>query len=373
MKILYVVNVDWFFISHRLPLALEAQNRGYEVYVLASDTGAGEKLKKYNIHFIPWNITRSGTKPYKELIALLHLLKVLKNIKPALVHNVGLKSVIYGSIISKLLKKPYVNALAGMGFTFTANTFKAKIIRASIKPFFKVLFNSAKCKLILQNEDDKKWFIDEKYILPQNLELIKGSGVNLKDFYFSPEPQVKCPIICLPARMLWDKGVGEFVEAIKIIKSKGIDIRGVLLGGLDTENPAYIEEKYILTWVSEGIIEWWGHQTNMAKKISEVNIIVLPSYKEGLPKVLLEASAIGRAIITTDVVGCREVVKNNETGILVPPKNAIKIAEAIEFLLQNEEIRQELIKNSYERVKQEFTIETVIEKTFNLYKMILTV
>ena len=373
MKVLYVVNVDWFFISHRLPLAIEAKKRGYEVFVLAGDTGVGDSLKTYDITFIPWNISRSGTNFFKEVRVIAQLFKIFWQIKPQLVHNVGVKAVIYGSLASQIFHKSYINALAGMGFAFTADTLKAQILRSIIKRCFVFIFNSKKSLLILQNEDDKKWFLEKGYIVSSKLRLIKGSGVNLKDFKLVSEPSSRPPIVCLPSRMLWDKGIGEFIEAIRILKTYGLkNIRFVLAGGIDTENPAKIPQKQLQEWVSEGIVEWWGYQTDMPNLLSKVTIVVLPSYKEGLPKVLLEAAAIGRAIITTDVVGCREIIKHDYNGILVPPQNPEALAEAIGKLLNNSQLRKRYIENGFELVKQNFTIETVTEQTFNLYDELLT-
>lgn len=235
------------------------------------------------------------------------------------------------------------------------------------------LYSSLKSLLILQNEDDKKWFLENGYIDSSKLRLIKGSGVNLNDFKLVSEPTSIPPIVCLPSRMLWDKGIGEFIEAIRILKTYGLkNIRFVLAGGIDTENPAKIPQKQLQEWVSEGIVEWWGYQTDMPNLLSKVTIVVLPSYKEGLPKVLLEAAAIGRAIITTDVVGCREIIKHDYNGILVPPQNAEVLAEAISKLLNDSELRKRYIENGFELVKQNFTIETVTEQTFNLYDELLT-
>ena len=204
--------------------------------------------------------------------------------------------------------------------------------------------------------------------------MIKGSGVNLNDFKLVSEPTSFPPIVCLPSRMLWDKGIGEFIEAVRMLKSYDLEnVRFVLAGGIDTENPANIPQKQLQEWVSEGIVEWWGYQTDMPNLLSKVTIVVLPSYKEGLPKVLLEASAIGRAIITTDVVGCREIIKNDYNGILVPPQNAVALAKAISKLLFDSELRKKYIENGFASVKHNFTIEIVTEQTFILYDELCTV
>jgi glycosyltransferase involved in cell wall biosynthesis len=344
------------------------------VFVLAGDTGAGASLKSFDITFIPWNISRSGTNFFKEIQAIAQLFKVFRHIKPQLVHNVGVKAVIYGSLASQLFHKSYINALAGMGFAFTADTLKAQILRVIIKRFFVFIFKSKKSLLILQNEDDKKWFLENGYIDSSKLRLIKGSGVNLNDFKLESEPTSIPPIVCLSSRMLWDKGIGEFIAAVRMLKSCDLEnVRFVLAGGIDTENPAKIPQKQLQEWVSEGIVEWWGYQTDMPNLLSKVTIVVLPSYKEGLPKVLLEAAAIGRAIITTDVVGCREIIKDDYNGILVPSQNAEALAKAISKLLNDSELRKKYIENGFASVKQNFTIEIVTEQTFILYDELCTV
>ena len=219
-----------------------------------------------------------------------------------------------------------------------------------------------------QNEDDKNRFLDLGYINASQLRLIKSSGVDLNRFNFKLEPSSIPSIVCLPSRMLWDKGIGEFIEAIRILKNiNSNNVRFILVGGIDGENPAKILEKQLNDWVTEGIVEWWGHQTDMPKILSKALIVVLPSYNEGFPKVLLEASAIGRAIITTDAVGCRELIKDGYNGILVPPKNAKALAIAINKLLNNSDLRKKYIKNGYELVKQNYTIEKVVEQTFLIY------
>jgi glycosyltransferase involved in cell wall biosynthesis len=373
MKIVYIANVDWFFISHRLPLALEAKKRGFSVHVVAGDTGVGQTLNRYGINFIPWSITRSGTNLKGEVSSISKLYSILTELDPDIVHNVGIKSVIYGTLCALRLKKPHVNAIAGMGYSFTANSPKARIVRFMSKPLFLAIFKSARGRLILQNSDDKAWFLEKKYATSNNIRLIRGSGVDLGVFKSSKEPIGNAPIVCLPSRMLWDKGIGEFVRAVEILKTenKVSNVRFVLVGGIDSENPAGIGKSTINDWVQEGLIEWWGFQSNMAKVISQATIIVLPSYKEGLPKVLIEAGAVGRSVITTDVVGCRELIKDKFNGILVPAKDPVKLAAAISHLLANGELRELYISNGLVNVRDNYTIQKIVSKTFSIYEELL--
>jgi glycosyltransferase involved in cell wall biosynthesis len=368
MKILYVVNVDWFFVSHRLPLALEAKKKGWEVVIVCGETTKRREIENHNIQFKSWNLTRSGINIINEIKALFYLAKIIKYEKPDIIHNVGIKSVIYGSIVSRLYKKPYVNALAGLGFTYGSNL-KAKVIKLIIEPFFKFYFQANNTILIVQNNDDKEYFLKNGFVNSLNIKLIKGSGVDLKKFKFQPEKENSIPIVCLASRMLWDKGINEFIESITIFRETypNYTVRFVLAGGVDYENPASIQKKQILKWEENKIIEWWGHQENMPELLASVNIIVLPSYREGLPKVLLEAAAVGRFIITTDVPGCREIIKDGINGLIIPKKNSQSLMSAISRGLTNKNLRESCINSGLDIIKEQYTIETIIEQTFEIY------
>lgn len=367
-KIMYVVNVDWFFLSHRLPIALEAKEKGYDVTIVAIETTKRNEIESHGFKFIPIPTSRAGTNVFNELNVLFFLWKLYRKMRPDILHHVGVKPVTYGSVIAKIVKLPKViNALSGMGYLFI-NQKKNIIIHRIVMRFFKFGFNNPNLRFILQNKDDFN-DVEKLDILSTNqLFLIKGSGVSLAEFGFSELPQSTILKIILPARMLWDKGVGEFVNAARILYPKYKEqAEFILVGDVDVENKSSISEKQLIQWESDGIIKWVGFQKNMKEVIASSHIVVLPSYREGLPKSLIEACAIGRPIVTTDVPGCREVVVNGVNGFLVPEKDSVLLAEAIEKLILDKELRTKMGRKGREIAEENFSIDHVIQKTFEIY------
>lgn len=363
MKILYVANVDWFFISHRLPLAQEAVRRGWEVYLIAGDTGKGQFVEQFGVKYIPWSLSRSGLNPFHELKSFIFLYEKYKEIKPDILHHIALKPVVYGTIISNLLKVDKVfNALSGLGYSFT----NERIIGKIIVLFLKIILRNGNNKLILQNKDDVLLFIKKKIVKKEKIILIKGSGVDTDIFHWVDEPKYKPLLVLLPSRMLADKGVREFMQVAEKLKCRD-GIKFVLVGGIDKENPAWISEEEILQWVKSNILEWWGHQVDMKEVISKSNIIVLPSYREGLPKVLIEASALGRAIVTTNVPGCREIIVHGKNGLLVNSRDVDDLEKAILLLIEDEGLRLKLALEARKIAENDYSIKTVIAQTFTLY------
>jgi glycosyltransferase involved in cell wall biosynthesis len=263
-----------------------------------------------------------------------------------------------------------VNAMAGLGFVFISNKRKIKLLRFFIHKLFIFLFNSKNGQLILQNKDDLDYFLKNKLIAKNRVTIIRGSGVNLKKF-IPVEETIGVPVLMLASRMLWDKGVGEFVDAAKILKQEEIDVRFVLVGDSDSENPASISNEQLNNWDNLDIVEWWGKKDNMHKVLPKAHVVCLPSYREGLPKVLLEAAACARPIIATDVPGCREIVHDGENGILVALKDSNSLANAIKELINNPEKRISMGKNSRKLVKEKFSEEIVVSQTLRVYQELL--
>lgn len=369
-KLFIVVNVDWFFLSHRLPIALEALNRAYDVTIFAiEEDGKGDEIRSYGLNFIALPTSRSGTNIFRELKVLFFLLKHYRKGKPDIVHHIAVKPVTYGSIAAKIARVPRViNALSGLGFLFI-NAAQNKLIYHLVQSLFRFGFRNPNLSFILQNQDDLQMIKKLKLLKEKQIYLIKGSGVNLDEYAFNKEKFTQKLIVLLPARMLWDKGVGEFVKAAKLLHQKySKNVEFVLAGGVDMGNKAGIDQEQLESWNLEGIVKWIGFQENMIELLQEANIVVLPSYREGLPKSLIEACAIGRAIITTDVPGCREVVNNGVNGFLVPVKEVLPLANAIETLLLNKELRIKMGKEGRKIAEKNFSIETVVEKTFQIYE-----
>jgi glycosyltransferase involved in cell wall biosynthesis len=369
MKLFLVVNVDWFFLSHRLPIALEALRRGYDVTVVAIDTGCGDKIRGYGLKFIPFPTDRKGINPYRELRSLRLLYRLYKEHKPDIVHHVALKPVMYGSLVAKGFKNiRFVNALSGMGYIFI-NPGKGSLLRKAVLKIFRVAFNNKRLRFIFQNNDDRTLILGLGVVEPKQCFLIPGSGVDLNEFCFTPEPFDDVIRILFTGRLLRDKGVIELVEAAAILKEKfGSKVKIILAGDVD-ENRASLTEEQVLAWQKQGSIEWIGFRTDVYSTLAASHIVVLPSYREGLPKSLIEACAVGRPIVTTDVPGCRDVVDEGINGFIVPERQSIPLAAALEKLVVDKELRLKMGKSGREKAERLFSIESVLRKTFEIYEL----
>jgi glycosyltransferase involved in cell wall biosynthesis len=369
-KLVIVVSVDWFFLSHRLPLAEEALKKGYEVVVVAVEEGRkGDYIRSLGMEFYPLPTTRSGMNPFRELRVLLYLIWVYLRERPDIVHHVAVKPVTYGSIAAKLTGvKRVVNALSGMGFLFI-NANRNRLVHHFLLACFKFGFSNPNIHFILQNEDDFQMVKELGILSPSQLYMIKGSGVNLAKFPFSKEPETEKVRVLLPARMLWDKGVGEFVRAAEQLYPKYKNqVEFVLCGGFDEGYKLRIEEEELQMWHDQGKVNWIGYQDNMPEVLAQAHIVVLPSYREGLPKSLIEACSVGRPIITTDVPGCRAVVDEGGNGYLVPCRNRQLLAEAIEKLIVDKALRLKMGKASRTKAEHLFSLEQVVDQTFTIYE-----
>lgn len=368
---LFVVNVDWFFLSHRLPLALEAIRRGDKVYLFSADTGRRPEIENNGISFIEIPFQRSGKNVFHELKCIRLLAKYYKHLKPDIIHHVTLKAALLGSLAAKKTKmRNVINAISGLGYNFTDNRngFLQRIIRRGMKFAFK----SDYFYFILQNPDDIKMMKDLNFVPTNHYKLIKGSGVDLEEFLFTELPQNKKLQILFPARILYDKGVMELIGAANYLREKwDTKVVFILAGDCDENNKAVIHRTDLEKNLVPGYIEWVGFKKNMISEYQQSDIVVLPSYREGLPKSLIEACAIGRPIITTDVPGCRECVIDGYNGRIVPVKEIEPLAKAIEELCKSSEKRTEMGRNSRELAEKEFSIQSVINKTFSIYEELL--
>lgn len=371
MKIIYIVNVDWFFISHRLPIALEALRQGYEVYIFAKDTGKMDYLKSLGINIYPINLERGSINPFQSLKLLFDLREKITSIQPDVIHLVTIKPVLIGGLASILAKVPsIVYAISGLGFIFTNTMLKAKILRLGIIPLYRLALSAKNKIVIVQNLDDLRILRQYVSIPESQTVLIPGSGVDLKQFDFQPLPLTN-KIVLMACRLLADKGVYEFQKSAQLLKEKYPEVRFVLVGGIDPDNPASLTEQELNEWVQKGDLEWWGYQSNMPEVLSQATVVVLPSYREGMPKVLLEAQALGRPIVTTDVPGCREAIENNKTGFLVTVKDEQSLANAIEKLITNDDLCLEFGHNARLLAEQKFDIKQVVKTHMNIYEKLV--
>lgn len=365
-KLVYIVNVDWFFISHRLPLALHALKNGWDVYLLTKDTGRKAELEGYGIKVIDVPFGRTSVNPLQELKCVRELTRHIKHICPDVIHNVTWKGCLWGGIAAKRAgNKHVVNALSGLGSVFISKGLVNRIMGYLAKVSFKDDYSA----FIFQNPDDIKWFKSQGFATDDRIYLIKGSGIDLNAFAFKePEPKEKLKIL-FPARMLRDKGLCELIEAMKILQPKYEGkVELVLAGSCGDANKTAITEDELKSMLIDGYITWIGNQKDMYPVYVDSDIVVLPSYREGLPKSLIEACAVGRPIVTTDVPGCRECVDEGVNGYLVPLKSTKELSEAIEKLIVDGDDRLKFGVASRKKAEAEFSIENVIKKTFSIYE-----
>jgi glycosyltransferase involved in cell wall biosynthesis len=369
MKLFLVVNVDWFFLSHRLPIALEARRRGYDVTVMAIDTGRADEIRSYGLHFIPLPTDRRGLNPFRELGIIKLLYHYYKTQKPDVVHHVALKPVIYGSLAARLCRRiHFVNAISGMGYIFS-NTEKETLLRKIVLRIFKIAFKNPSLEFIFQNNDDRNLIMGLGVIKETQAHIIEGSGIDLNEFKFVPESNPDVIRILYTGRLLRDKGIVELIEASRILKNKyGTKVSVLLAGDIDPENRASLTKSQVENWQDEGIIEWLGFQKDIFSLLASSHIVVLPSYREGLPKSLIEACAVGRPIVTTNVPGCRDVVTDGLNGLLVPVRDSASLAEALEKLIGNDSLRSEMGRQGRAVAERKFSIESVLNKTFAIYE-----
>ena len=371
-KLLMVANVDWFFISHRLCIAKEAKKKGWEVFVAAENTGRANEIINEGITFIDIKFSRSGINPFEELLTLYKFRKLYREINPDVIHHITLKPVIYGSLIAKILKiKGVVNAISGLGYNFTED--RKSMVQKVMLSIMKYGFNRNNLVIIFQNENDQKELTELRVIHPSNsIVRIKGSGVDLEKFYESPFPSFERIKILLPIRMLWDKGVKELRDASDILKEKYYDKVQFILSGLaDEDNKAGVPASYLNDWQDGNFVKWIGYQKNMVEVYQDSHIVVLPSYREGMPKSLIEACAIGRAIVTTNAIGCRECVDEGINGYKVSVYSSQELANALEQLINNHAMIKVMGHNSRIKSEEEFNVNNVIRIHLETYNKLL--
>jgi glycosyltransferase involved in cell wall biosynthesis len=372
--LLYVVNVAWFFCLHRMRLALAARSAGFAVHVAtAPDSGAHvQQIKAAGLLFHELELRRGRWSVLEESALTASLYKLYREIRPDIVHHVTIKPVLCGTLAARLAGVPaIINSISGLGFVFTAADKWATWRRLAVKLSYKVLLARAAIRVIFENSDDLNMFVDRRIIKPQQSVLIRGVGVDLERFR-PPASRSGIPLIVLPARMLWDKGVREFCDAAAIVQGWGVHARFALVGGLDIGNPSAIQEAWLSEQQRGGAIEWWGWREDMAAVYAAAHIVCLPSYREGLPTVLLEAGACCCALVTTDVPGCREVVRNGETGLVVPSHDAMALAQALRTVISDSALRERLSIAACARVAAEFSAEQVTNSTIGLYRGLLS-
>jgi glycosyltransferase involved in cell wall biosynthesis len=344
-----------------------------EVYVMARVNQHADAIREEGFRLIPWKgIAPGSANPFRELRALAEVVKQYRSIRPDLVHHVHNKPILYGGLAARWCRIPALNTVAGLGHVFADKSLRMRALKRVLLVLFRFALKGSDRSLVaFQNSDDLEYFLDKQIILPNQSLLIRGSGVDLDMFSATPIPS-STPIVMLAARLLWKKGVREFVSAAEAIKRQKIDARFVLVGDPDPNNPTSVPQSLLVQWHNDGVIEWWGRKTEMAKVLSQATIICLPStYREGVPKVLIEAASCCRPIVTTDIAGCRDIVQDGENGILVPPGDSEALAKALCELLGDRRLQERMGKRGRQIVADQFSEEYVISETLAAYRQLV--
>ncbi|KAF1695316.1 glycosyltransferase family 4 protein [Pseudoxanthomonas koreensis] len=383
MKIVLFANTDWYLWNFRRSLALAARDAGYDVLLLSPPGEYGAKLRGLGLRWEAVPMDRRSLNPLREAAVLAHLWRLFRHERPDLVHGFTIKCAVYGSLAARLAGVPArVNAVTGMGYVFTSEDAKARALRPLVRTLMRAALDGRDVRLILQNPDDVAVFERARLVAPEHIRLIPGSGVDCARFApkrgqgdfpietgIPPGPFSAGPFrVLLPARLLWDKGVAEFVEAARQLHGEGRAIEFLLAGDPDPGNPAAVPEATVRGWVEQGVVRWLGHVDDMPALFDSVDVVALPSYREGLPKGLIEAGASGKALVTTDVPGCREVVSDGVDGLLVPVRDAAALAAAIARLHDDPALGRRLGDAARERALAEFDERIVIERTLAVYR-----
>ncbi len=370
-RLLFIVTEDWYFVSHRLPLAVAASRAGFEVAVATRTDCHRQVIAEAGIRLFEVAFNRGGLAPFDDLATLQRLTKICRAFSPHLVHNVALKPVVYGSLAAKLAGVPaIVNALGGLGFVFSSPSRKARILRRAVARLLRLALSGRRSRLIVQNAHDRDRLVTSGLVEPDRVRVVRGAGVELAryrivDCHGSP------PLVVFPARFLVEKGILEFVEAARLIRATGISARFALAGKVDRMNPSSVTTADVEAWSSEGVVEVWGWREDMPAVFAQSQIVCLPSHHEGLPKALLEAAASATAIVATDIPGCREIVLDGETGRLVPVGDVEALAAVLSELLGDAEQRCRLGRAARRRVEAEFVLSKVVDETLAIYGELL--
>lgn len=370
-RLLYLITVDWFFISHFLERAIAAKQAGFEVLVATHLEANHQRICDAGLTPIQWNVTRRGINPISELRSMFEVLRIYRKHQPDLVHHVAMKPIIYGSLAARFVGiRSVLNAPVGMGFVYSSGSLIARALRPLLALLLRVFLNPPDSRVIFENRDDRSTAVEQGLVRHEDALLIRGAGVSLTGFVPTPEPSGP-PRVVLIARMLWDKGVGEFVAAARMLKARGTDAKFVLIGAPDPGNRASIGEQQLRAWQDAGVVEWLGHRTDVADILAAAHIVTLPSYREGLPRSLLEGLAAARPIVTTDVPGCREVVKPGENGLLVPVRDVAALARALDSLLRDKALRERFGRQSRLLAEAEFGVDCVTAQTLDVYASLM--
>lgn len=369
--LLFFVSEDWFFCSHFLERAKAASNAGYDVVILTRVNQHARVIENAGLRLIHFDFDRRSMNPFAGMRTVMRIVSIYRKEQPLLVHQVALKPILLGSLAARIARIPYVvNAVVGGGYAFISTKLAMRILHPFLLFSMRMLLNPPRSKVVFENSDDLAAYVQSGLVRGNDAVLIRGAGVTPED-YQSNTQKAHPPMVVLAARLLWDKGVSEFVEAARLLRQRGVKSRFVVVGDIDPDNRSCIDPTTLEVWKAEGAIELWGFRRDIPQVLAGAAIACLPSYREGLPKSLLESMAARLPCVTTDVPGCREAVRDGDNGLLVPAKNASALADALERLLRNPELAREMGERGRQRLEQEFSAQHVNESTLALYREML--
>ena len=369
-KLLLFITEDYYVVSHRLPLAVAAQAAGYDVTIVTRERECGDVIRRAGLRLIPFENARSSLNVFADIATVARLVALYRREQPDIAHHVAMKPTLYGSLAAKAVRRArVVNAIAGMGWLFTAQKGHVQWLKPHVKRALKRL--AASGLTIVQNLDDQAMLI-ELGLNPGRIRVIPGAGVDLDVFRPTAAPSGP-PTVVMATRLLWDKGVAEFVAAARLLRTRRVDARFVLAGEPDPQNPSSVSADDVRGWAREGVVECAGFVADMPGLLSRSHLACLPSYyREGIPKSLIEAAAAGLAIVTTDAPGCREIVRHGYNGLLVPPRSATELAAALERLILDPALREEMGRHGRHLAEQRFGQDTIIRQTLAVYDELFT-
>lgn len=370
--VMYVFTVDWFFCSHFLDRAIATRDAGFDVTLVSRFTRSPQRLQELGIKTIPWDITRNGLSPWPEVSAVLQLIQIFRGARPDIVHHVAIKPIVYGTLAALWTSVPHiVNAPVGLGFAYASDSVAARFLRPGIALLLRLLLAPRNARVVFENSDDRSLAVRRGLVPPSFAFLIRGAGVDLARFTPRPEPTTGPIRIALIGRMLKEKGVEEFVTAARRLRGEGIQAEWLLIGAPDPNNRGSLTEAQLERWNTEGIVHWLGERSDIDDLLAATHIVALPSYREGLPKALLEAMAAAKPIITTDVPGCRELCINGVNGLLIPARDASALSGALRYLIQAPEQRKLFGQEGRRLVEHYFSTDLVQEQTLALYNSLI--
>jgi glycosyltransferase involved in cell wall biosynthesis len=365
-KIILAANTDWFLYNFRHALMHELRAQGYEVLLVSPPGKFVSRLQAEGFRWLPWKLEPHNVAPWGEILSFWHIAQLYRRERPDIVHHHTIKSVLYGSLAAALAGIPtVVNTISGRGYVFLGQGWQPSWIRWLIAPFYRLALRKISSAVIFENQADRHFFQEAGFVLPERAWLIEGVGTDPQRFVPTSEPDEPI-LVLMAARMHWDKGVGVFVDAARLLHQR-MSTRMVLVGKPEPTNPASIDESTLQAWQREGLVEWWGWQRDMETIYPQSHIVALPTmYGEGVPTTLLEAAACGRPLIATDLPGCRAVVKDGQTGILIPPDDPESLARAIEHFAHNPDLRARLGNAARDLVLEKFTRAQINQATLQV-------